>query len=149
MTPIAELFLYSAARNQLLAERILPLLEQGFIILADRYVDSTTAYQGYGRQLNLEDVEHINHAATRGIMPGITIYLEVSPSIASERLKNSNETADRLEGQGIDFYTRVFEGYKQICNKNKARLYKIDGTQPREWVHNEILKIIKDKITGL
>jgi len=149
MTPVAELLLYSAARNQLLEERILPLLEKGFIILADRYVDSTTAYQGYGRMLDLEDVEHINHAATRGIMPGITIYMEVSPAIAADRLKKSNKTADRLEGQGIDFYTRVFEGYKQICNKNKARWYKIDGTQPKKWVHQEIVKIIREKITGL
>ena len=148
MTPIAEIFLYSAARNQLLEERILPLLEQVFVILADRYVDSTTAYQGYGRQLNLEDVEHINQAATRGILPGITFYLEVSPTVAAERLKKSNKPADRLEGQGIDFYTRVFEGYKELCNKYRTRLYKIDGMQPKERVHQEILKIIEGKITG-
>lgn len=149
MTAIAEIFLYSAARNQLLQERILPLLKKGYFILADRYVDSTTAYQGYGRRLNLEMVRQINLAATEGILPGITIYLEVSPSIAAGRLKISRKTADRLEEQGIEFYERVFHGYKEICNKNASRLYKIDGSLSVNQVHGQILKVLKSKITGL
>lgn len=149
MTPVAEMFLYSAARNQLLNEKILPMLDQGFFIIADRYVDSTTAYQGYGRQLELNMVQQINQAATGGILPGITFYLDVPPSIAMQRLKNSNKTADRLEGQGIDFYTRVFDGYRAICNKNKARVFKLDGTQPVEAVHKRIREIVKTKILGL
>jgi dTMP kinase len=145
MTSIAEIFLYSAARNQLVMERIRPLLQKGYYVIADRYVDSTTAYQGYGRQLDPEMVRQINRAATQGIMPGITFYLEVSPEIATERLKNSDKMADRLEDQGIDFYKRVFEGYKEICNKNSSRVYNIDGTQTVEVVHKKIISIIKSK----
>lgn len=142
MTSVAEIFLYSAARNQLVEEKIRPLLEQGYFILADRYVDSTTAYQGYGRQLDPEMVRHINSFATQGIMPGITFYLEVPPEIAAERLKKSRKTADRLEGQGIDFYRRVFEGYRDICNKNQSRVYNIDGIRSVDEVHKKIIEIV-------
>jgi dTMP kinase len=81
-------------------------------------------------------------AATKGILPGITFYLEVPPHIATERLKNSGKDADRLEGQGIDFYRRVFDGYKEISTKNNARVYKIDGLKSIKDVHNEIRNVV-------
>jgi dTMP kinase len=142
MTSIAEIFLYSAARNQLLEEKIIPLLNKGYYVLADRYVDSTTAYQGYGRSLDLEMVKNINTAATKSILPFITFYLEIPPYIATERLKSSGKAADRLEVQGIDFYRRVFDGYKEISINNDSRFYTIDGLKSIENVHKEIRKIV-------
>ncbi|HES59026.1 MAG TPA: dTMP kinase, partial [Caldithrix sp.] len=129
MNEWAEIFLYSAARVQLVAERIIPLLKEGQIVIADRYVDSTTAYQGYGRQLDLDVVKTINQAATFGLLPGITFYLELTPDELFKRMNNADRTADRLETAGIEFFKRVFNGYKQIANLNKQRFCVIDAVQ--------------------
>ncbi|MGD9899174.1 MAG: dTMP kinase, partial [Calditrichaceae bacterium] len=100
----AEMFLYSAARVQLLTEKIIPLLKKGYFVLADRYVDSTTAYQGYGREIDPGIIKNINRAATFDILPGITFYLEIDPAMASKRRINSGRSEDRLESAGIEFY---------------------------------------------
>ena len=146
MNEWAEIFLYSAARVQLVAERIIPLLQEGRIIIADRYVDSTTAYQGYGRQLDLKIVETINQAATFGLLPGITFYLELTPKESLKRMDNSNRSADRLETAGIDFFTRVFNGYKQIAELNPQRYCVIDAKLSVESIHQKIVMEVSKKI---
>ena len=138
MNEWAEIFLYSAARVQLVSERIIPLIKEGQIVIADRYVDSTTAYQGYGRQLDLEIVDKINQAATFGLLPGITFYLELTPDESIRRMKLAGRTADRLETAGIEFFKRVFNGYKQIAKKNPDRFCIINGRQSVEAIHQQI-----------
>jgi dTMP kinase len=146
MNEWAEIFLYSAARVQLVSERIIPLLQQGQIVIADRYVDSTTAYQGYGRQLDLKIVDTINKAATFGLLPGITIYLELTPEESIKRMGSSDRSADRLETAGIDFFNRVFNGYKQIAKSSSQRYCVIDGRQSIEVIHQQIVKEVSKKI---
>lgn len=145
MSDRAEMLLYSAARNQLLNEKIIPLLKSGYFILADRFVDSTTAYQGYGRQLDLEMVHQVNLAATYGILPGITFYLEISPALSQQRLKMSSKQVDRLEDQGIEFYERVFEGYRALSQTFAHRMYRLDGSEPVESVQRKIRSIVDKK----
>jgi len=146
MNEWTEIFLYSAARAQLVSERIIPLLQEGQIVIADRYVDSTTAYQGYGRQLNLKIVDIINRTATFGLLPGITFYLELTPEETFERMDRSGRSADRLEIAGIEFFKRVFNGYKQIAKSNTQRFCVIDARLPIEAIHKQIVKEVSKRI---
>jgi dTMP kinase len=146
MNEWAEIFLYSAARVQLVSERIIPLIKEGQIVIADRYVDSTTAYQGYGRQLDLEIVDKINQAATFGLLPGITFYLELTPEELFKRMDLSGRSADRLETAGIEFFNRVFNGYKKIAQSNPQRFCVIDAKQSIESIHKQIIEEVSKRI---
>lgn len=148
MTERCEIFLYSAARVQLVQERILPLLNEGYFVVADRFVDSTTAYQGYGRQLDLQMVQSINQAATFGLLPSVTFYLRLLPEQMSERVPNSGRSPDRLETAGMEFYRRVFQGYEKLAENNPQRFVVIDATQSIEHIHQQIVEIVKKKILG-
>ncbi|HGY54859.1 MAG TPA: dTMP kinase [Caldithrix abyssi] len=146
MSERAEIFLYSAARVQLVSEKIIPLLKEGYFIIADRYVDSTTAYQGYGRGLDLEMVKQINSAATFGLMPSITFYMEITPEQAQQRRLESGAGADRLEGAGIDFYQRVFNGYKELIRKEPDRFRVINAMQSVNSIHKKIIDLLEDHL---
>ncbi len=148
MTERCEIFLYSAARVQLVQERIIPLLNEGYFVLADRFVDSTTAYQGYGRQLDLQMVQSINQAATFGLLPSVTFYLRLLPEQMYERTPNSGRSPDRLEAAGMEFYRRVFQGYEKLVENNPQRFVVIDATQSIEHIHQQIVEIVKKKILG-
>ncbi len=148
MTDRCEIFLYSAARVQLVQEKIMPLLKEGYFILADRYVDSTTAYQGYGRGLDLQMVEQINKAATFNLLPGTTFYLRLLPEQIAERTKNSGREPDRLETAGLEFYRKVFQGYEILAEKNKDRFCVIDATLSIEQIHQIIVQCLIKRTTG-
>jgi len=140
----AEILLFSAARVQLTYEKIIPLLNKGKYVIADRFVDSTTAYQGYGRELELELVDHVNKFATLGILPGITFYLKINPDDAFKRRLENGLEADRLESSGENFYKRVCQGYESIARKNPKRFNILDATQDKGDIHRQIINIIKD-----
>ena len=141
-----ELFLYSAARVQLLEEKIIPLLQKGAIVIADRFVDSTTAYQGYGREIDPAIIREINQIATRGILPGLTFYLKLDPQLAKERRESRKSPADRLEISGNDFYERVYKGYEEIADYYKERIVTIDASASIEHIQEKILEIVKDRV---
>lgn len=145
MSELCEIFLYSAARTQLVSEKIIPLLEKNYFVLADRYVDSTTAYQGYGRGIELEIVQQINRAATLGVMPGVTFYLQIEPEVLEHRLKKSGRAADRLETAGIEFFRRVNNGYNKIASNNPERIHVLNAADPAEIIQQEIQKTVADK----
>lgn len=145
MTDRCEILLYSAARVQLVYEKIIPLLKEGYYVVADRYVDSTTAYQGYGRGIDPEIVSSINRTATFGLMPAKTFFLNIEPETAERRrLKNSLD-ADRLESSGKEFFRRVYEGYHKIAVKNADRYEVIDAGRPAAEIHQQIKKIVVSK----
>lgn len=148
MTERCEIFLYSAARVQLVQERIIPLLKKNYFVLADRYVDSTTAYQGYGRQLDLKMVDSINQAATFGLLPSITFYLRLLPEQIYERTKLSGRSLDRLEAAGHDFYRRVFQGYEKLVENNPQRFVVLDATESIEHIHQRVVEIVKNNVLG-
>lgn len=149
MNERAEIFLYSAARAQLVKQKIVPLLQKQSFVIADRFVDSTTAYQGYGRGIDLDVVKKINSAATYDLLPGTTLYLQINPKQAAERRKKTGQEADRLEQSGIDFFNRVFEGYQKIAEEFPERFRILEGTKPVERIHGRIVEIIKNKIPGI
>jgi dTMP kinase len=142
MNARAEMLLFSAARVQLTEEKIIPLLKKGSYVIADRFVDSTSAYQGYGRELEQETIDHVNKFATFGIMPGVTFYLKISPEQAFQRRINSGQEADRLESAGMEFYNKVCKGYETLANNEPNRIVILDATQVELEIHRQIIKRI-------
>jgi len=143
MSDRAEILLYSAARVQLVTEKIIPLLKKNNYVIADRYVDSTTAYQGYGRGIDPEIVEMINRAATFDLLPAVTFYLKITPEAAHMRHEGSQRQKDRLEEAGIEFFRRVFNGYDEIAEKEPQRFITIDALLAVDDIHHQILKMLK------
>lgn len=125
MDPWAELLLYEASRAQLVAEHIRPALAEGVVVVCDRFYDSSTAYQGYGRGLPLNEVQELNRIATGGLVPDLSIVLDLDPAAGLERATRGG--ADRLEAEAIDFHTRLREGYLAIAAAEPERCVVIDA----------------------
>ena len=136
----AESLLFAAARAQLTAEQIKPAITKGEFVICDRFTDSTIAYQGYGRGLNINNLELINTIATDGLIPDITFILDIDPQKATERLKTVNP--DRMEVAGIDFFKKIRQGYCQIREQNQIRCIVINGEKPQKDISKEIHHII-------
>jgi dTMP kinase len=126
LTPAAELMLYEASRAQLVAEVIEPALESGEIVLCDRFYDSTTAYQGFGRGLDREQIRLLNAAATGGLAPDRTLVLDVDPVLGIERATRYG--ADRLEAEGIAFHQRVRDGFATLAAEEPERVRIVDAS---------------------
>lgn len=146
--PGAELFLYEACRAQLVKNVIEPALKAGNIVICDRFTDSTLAYQGYGRGLDLGAIESLNRFATQGITPGLTILLDCPPEAglkrAWSRIKSTRgEKEDRFEKEDILFHTRVREGYLKIAQKEPERIKVMDGGREIPSIHRGICDIIE------
>jgi dTMP kinase len=136
----AESLLFAAARAQLTTEQIKPAIEKGEFVICDRFTDSTIAYQGYGRGLDIKQLEEINYIATAGLTPDITFILDISPEAAAVRMEA--EASDRMEETGVDFFRRIRVGYRQIKDQNTNRYRLINGEQSPENVFKEIKEII-------
>ena len=144
MTDECEALLYAAARVQLLKEVVKPKLDAGELVLCDRYIDSTFAYQGYARGLSLEFIEKINDYAIKNFMPDYTIFLNLSPKDAFIR-KGGVDKGDRLELSGIDFHNKVYAGYLDLANKYKERFIVIDASGSVSETHQKIIDALKEK----
>lgn len=139
MTPEAELFLFSASRAQLVREKIRSYLDKGFYVVLDRFHDSSTAYQGYGRGISLELVMNVHKLAIGDIIPNVTFFIDIPVGVANERKKKKLKgKLDRIELADIEFYNRVRNGYLEIA-KTEDRFKVIDGTQTIENIHNQII----------
>jgi len=143
--PETELLLFAASRAQLVHEVIRPNIEEGKIILCDRFVDSTTVYQGVGRQIAAEPVHVINTFAVGNLMPDITVILDVPAEVGFLRIKErASDLPDRMEEENIDFYHKVREGYLMLAKAMPERFVIIDGTQQvrqlEEQIWNELSK---------
>lgn len=146
MTQVAEIFLFSAARNQLVNQIIRPALESGKVVICDRYYDSTTAYQGYGRGVNLDDVKRINKIATIGVVPDITFFVDIPIDEIKHRIEAAKSSMDRMESSGDSFYERVRQGYFEIAKSELERFHIIDGLKNVEAIHNDIWEVVNDKM---
>ncbi|BCZ44064.1 thymidylate kinase [Clostridium gelidum] len=139
-----EALLYAAARRQHLVEKVIPALEEGSIILCDRFIDSSLAYQGYARKLGIEEVMSINRFAIGEYMPDLSILFDLDPKIGLERISsNEHREINRLDLEKIDFHERVRAGYNVVYEKNKDRIIKIDAEKSKENVINQIKNILK------
>ena len=135
MSYITELFLYLAARAQITSHVIVPSLEKGEIVIIDRFIDSTIAYQGYARGLDIDELQHLNLFATSGVVPDITFVIDCDPVVAFSR--NDHEP-DRLESEGLNFMLKVREGFLKLCEVYRKRMILIDGTRDIDAVENDI-----------
>lgn len=144
----SELLLFSAARAQLVEKVIRPALERGETVLCDRFVDSTTAYQGFGRMLDIQQVRTCNAIATYGVMPTLTYFIDVPYEQAQQRMQfgQLNNEPDRMERAGAEFYSRVREGYLAIATQEPQRFVVIDGLRDRNEIHNEILSVFQKRL---
>ncbi|MBV6513253.1 MAG: Thymidylate kinase [Ignavibacteriaceae bacterium] len=139
MTSETEILLFSASRAQLVRKTILPSLERGTIVISDRFHDSTTAYQGYGRQLPLEMVKKISEFAIQEAVPDITFFIDIPVEEARKRkLAHGQESLDRIENMNDDFYSRVRNGYLEIA-KSESRFRVVNGCEKKDEVHAMIV----------
>ncbi len=137
-----EIFLFSAARAQLVREKIRPYLNEGIYVISDRFHDSTTAYQGFGRGINIESVNHINNLAIGETVPDISFFIDITVEEAERRKKLIKDfDPDRIEVSEISFYERVRAGYLFIADQNE-RMKVIDGKKSIEAIQNDILEEI-------
>jgi len=142
--PVTELLLFSSARSQLVAEKVLPLLKEEVIVILDRFFDSTTAYQGFGRQsLPIKQIQQINSIATHDLTPDITFYLRLSLEEAAERTKQFEK--DRMELSGDTFFKRVFNGFEELA-KSEDRFQVINAGMDKQAIHKEIIKRVEERL---
>jgi len=143
MEYMTEFLLFSSSRYQLTKEIILPHLRKKTNVISDRYFDSSTAYQGYGGNLDLKVVNSINRIATENTMPDITFLINISIEECLRRKKHMNKSEDRIERKEISYYKRVIDGYLKIANNNKRRFVVIDGSENLQNIHNKIIGIVE------
>lgn len=138
-----EALLYAAARRQHLVEKVKPALEQGYIVICDRFVDSSLVYQGVGRGIGMEEVYQMNLFAIEDIMPTKTIFFDLPYEVGLARINNSPRVADRLDLETNEFHKKVYDGYMQICKQYQDRICKIDASKSVEEVAEQVLIVIK------
>ena len=142
MTPETEALLYAASRMQHLSEKVIPRCNEGYVVLCDRFLDSSIAYQGYARGLGVEKVLNINSFAL-DYLPDLTIFIDVKPEVALKRLA-LRDKSDRLDLEAIDFHEKVYNGYKEAVKLYPDRIKVVDGNQSLEGVIADCKKIILD-----
>lgn len=144
MTPVTEMLLYAAARAQHVDQLIRPALEQGKIVLCDRFVDSSIAYQGLGRGLGIELVEEINRVALQGIMPNLTFFFDIDPEKGLIRGKDRDRKVDRLELEDLEFHKRVYQGFCILCLKHPERFRRINADTNINDIFQQIIQEIDE-----
>jgi dTMP kinase len=142
-----EALLYAAARRQHLVEKVKPALEEGKVVLCDRFVDSSLAYQGYARGLGVDEVYSINQFAIGDLMPELTLYFDIDPESGLKRIsKNQSREVNRLDLESLDFHHRVYEGYQLLLKRFPERIIKIDACRSLEEVLQDAVKTIENHL---
>jgi dTMP kinase len=142
MTALTELLLYEAARSQLTQRVILPTLKEGKVVICDRYSDSSLAYQGYGRDLDKRMIKSLNHVSTLGLLPDLTLLLDVPVATSLKRRKKERRKKDRLERERFEFHQRIREGYLSLARQNRKRMKVVDGTASIDITWQEVRKVV-------
>jgi dTMP kinase len=146
MTPAAEVLLYSASRAQLVAQVIRPALAEGQIALLDRYADSTLAYQGYGRGLNLADLAALTAVATQGLQPDLTLLLDLDVAAGLARRRNQGDEMNRLDLETLEFHNRVRDGYHRLAAQEPGRWVIVDADRPVDEVQAALRRILGQRL---
>ena len=142
-----EALLYAASRRQHLVEKVFPAIQEGKIVICERFLDSSLAYQGYGRQLGFDEVLEINLFAIDRTYPDLTVYLDVDEKVGLDRLSDRN-FKDRLDQESVDFHHRVAEGYQEVLRRFKDRIKIVDASMGKEEVIQDSLNLILGLING-
>jgi dTMP kinase len=143
--PLAEMFLFLAARHQHVAERVAPWLKRGRVVLSDRYADATVAYQGYGRGLDPEMIRELNVRATGGVLPDLTLLFDLDPAAGFRRI---GRRRDHFERQALAFHRRVRRGYLEIQRAEPKRVRLIDAARPPDVVAADVQAIVGEFLRG-
>jgi dTMP kinase len=147
MCPETELLLFTAARAQLVREVIAPALLRGAIVLSDRYLDSSTVYQGIARNLAPDPVNQINRFAVGTVMPDLTVVIDVPTDVSLARIRQrASDLPDRMERENIEFYRKVREGYLLLARQWPERVVVIDGTQPPDVIEKEVWASVQQRL---
>ncbi|ETI65969.1 dTMP kinase [Neobacillus vireti] len=147
MDPRTEALLYAAARRQHLIEKVKPALDEGRIVLCDRFVDSSLAYQGYARGLGIDEVYSINQFAIEGFMPELTIYFDIEPELGLQRInKNKGREINRLDLEDLEFHQKVRQGYQLLMERFPTRIVKIDASGSVNEVYKQTIELIENKL---
>ena len=141
-----ELLLFEAARAQIVNEIIKPLLTEGKIVICDRFIDSSVAYQGYGRELGFNIVDELNKFAIEETYPDITYLFDLDPKTASSRLSTRKKENDRLDNESMDFISKVRQGYLEIADRNSDRIKVLDANKNISELSLEVYKIFKEEM---
>jgi dTMP kinase len=149
MTPETELLLFEASRSQLVREVIKPALERGMCVIADRFFDSTTVYQGAARKLDREMIERVNAFVVSDCVPDITFVLDVDAATAESRMQRELRKADRMEQQPAEFYERVREGYRELATYEPKRIVLIDASGDVDDIERQIWKTLCSRFSVL
>ena len=144
-----ELMLFAAERRLHMQEKMLPALRAGKVVIVDRFIDSSVAYQGYGRDLGVEVVDWLNYFATDGLKPDLTLYFDIDTDVALERImKNRADEVNRLDLERAEMHRKVREGYLEIVAKEPERFVKIDASQSLEKVVADTLEVLKKRFVS-
>ena len=149
LVPRAEALLYAAARAQHVAQVILPALTEGKIVLCDRFLDSSLAYQGFGRGIEVGLLERINEPATDGLVPDLTIILDFSIESGMDRINQSGRDVDRIEREAGEFHRKVRSGYLELAARDPCRYRVIDANRPAGRVHADVLESVGEILIAL
>jgi len=138
-----EALLYAAARRQHLVEKVIPALQQGMIVICDRFIDSSLAYQGHARGLGMDEVWSINQFAIGEVMPDVTLYLDIEPEVGLARIQaNAQREVNRLDLEQLSFHLKVREGYNIVAEQFPERIHKVDASLSLPEVAGQILQIL-------
>lgn len=151
--PVCELMLFLAARAASVEQCVKPWLEKGAVVIGDRFTDATLAYQSFGRGLPRDDVERACSFAASGLVPDLTVLLDLDPELGLERHASAGRTRDRMEEAGVPFHRRVRDGYLKLSRENPARFMVLDGTLPPgrldDMILRRALEVLREKNGGL
>jgi dTMP kinase len=146
LTPMSELLLYYASRQENLHQKLLPALKNGSWVLCDRYADASMAYQGYGRGIDLGLIESLNRAVIADHWPNLTVLIDIDPALSLDRARARNQSnivdEGRFERESVEFFTRVRRGYLEIARKHPDRIRVVNGDQLIETLHREIVGLV-------
>ena len=144
-----EALLFAASRREHLVEKVIPALKNNKVVLCDRYIDSSLAYQGHARGIGIEDVKKINEFAINGLYPDLTIYLDIDAEVGRERILKNQRSQNRLDKETLTFHQKVIEGYKTLIKTNPERFKVVDATQNIESVVSDTYEIILSYLKNL
>ncbi|MDS3925231.1 dTMP kinase [Staphylococcus hominis] len=144
-----EALLFAASRREHMVEKVIPALKNNKVVLCDRYIDSSLAYQGYARGIGIEEVKKINEFAINGLYPDLTIYLDIDAEVGRERILKNQRSQNRLDKETLTFHQKVIEGYKTLIKTNPERFKVVDATQSIESVISDTYEIILSYLKNL
>ena len=154
MSPQTEMLLFAASRAQLVSEILAPALDAGRLVVSERYADASLAYQGYARGLGVEVVRRVTEVATQGVVPDLTVMLDIQPAVGLERARQAEGKegrrgrGDRLEQEDLAFFTRVREGFLTIATEERARVRLIDGDRTPEAAHADVVRAVDELLAA-